>query len=270
MDFENLKADVNRIMPTHFTKGRRGRTLQFTVIHYNDGDLSVEDCYSVWQSREASAHYQVASDGTVGQLVWDADTAWHAGNWDANCKSIGIEHANQGDSITDACLESGAHLLAAIHKFYGLGRPEWGVNVFPHCRFSATDCPGPLKEGTSFHNRYMARAQQWYDAMVGGTEPGDAPTGEQTQPGGEHAGQGFGGTYRCTVNYLRVRDAPGLGGNEVAHYGAGGTVVLDDWYSIADGYVWGRYTGYSGAVRYIAVGKATGKPEADDYLTRVG
>lgn len=270
MDFENLKADVNRIMPTHFTKGRRGRTLQLTVIHYNDGDLSVEDCYSVWQSREASAHYQVASDGTVGQLVWDADTAWHAGNWDANCKSIGIEHANQGDSITDACLESGAHLLAAIHKFYGLGRPEWGVNVFPHCRFSATDCPGPLKEGTSFHNRYMARAQQWYDAMVGGTEPGDAPTGEQTQPGGEHAGQGFGGTYRCTVNYLRVRDAPGLGGNEVAHYGAGGTVVLDDWYSIADGYVWGRYTGYSGAVRYIAVGKATGKPEADDYLTRVG
>lgn len=270
MDFENLKADVNRIMPTHFTKGRRGRTLQLTVIHYNDGDLSVEDCYNVWQSREASAHYQVASDGTVGQLVWDADTAWHAGNWDANCKSIGIEHANQGDSITDACLESGAHLLAAIHKFYGLGRPEWGVNVFPHCRFSATDCPGPLKEGTSFHNRYMARAQQWYDAMVGGTEPGDAPTGEQTQPGGEHAGQGFGGTYRCTVNYLRVRDAPGLGGNEVAHYGAGGTVVLDDWYSIADGYVWGRYTGYSGAVRYIAVGKATGKPEADDYLTRVG
>lgn len=270
MDFENLKADVNRIMPTHFTKGRRGRTLQFTVIHYNDGDLSVEDCYNVWQLREASAHYQVASDGTVGQLVWDADTAWHAGNWDANCKSIGIEHANQGDSITDACLESGAHLLAAIHKFYGLGRPEWGVNVFPHCRFSATDCPGPLKEGTSFHNRYMARAQQWYDAMVGGTEPGDAPTGEQTQPGGEHAGQGFGGTYRCTVNYLRVRDAPGLGGNEVAHYGAGGTVVLDDWYSIADGYVWGRYTGYSGAVRYIAVGKATGKPEADDYLTRVG
>lgn len=257
-------------MPTHFTKGRRGRTLQFTVIHYNDGDLSVEDCYNVWQLREASAHYQVASDGTVGQLVWDADTAWHAGNWDANCKSIGIEHANQGDSITDACLESGAHLLAAIHKFYGLGRPEWGVNVFPHCRFSATDCPGPLKEGTSFHNRYMARAQQWYDAMVGGTEPGDAPTGEQTQPGGEHAGQGFGGTYRCTVNYLRVRDAPGLGGNEVAHYGAGGTVVLDDWYSIADGYVWGRYTGYSGAVRYIAVGKATGKPEADDYLTRVG
>ena len=47
-------------------------------------------------------------------------------------------------------------------------------------------------------------------------------------------------------------------------------MTLDNWYKIADGYVWGRYTGYSGATRYIAVGKATGKPEADDYLVKVG
>ena len=47
-------------------------------------------------------------------------------------------------------------------------------------------------------------------------------------------------------------------------------MTLDNWYKIADGYVWGRYTGYSGATRYIAVGKATGKPETDDYLVKVG
>lgn len=269
MDFENLNADVERILTQHYTAGRSGRSIEFTVLHYNAGDLTVEDCYQIWQSREASAQYQVCSDGTVGQLVNDWDTAWHAGDWDANCRSIGIEHANQGDTITDACLESGAHLVAAIHKTYGLGRPEWGVNVFPHCHFSATSCPGPLKEGTSYHNRYMARAQQWYDAMVNGTEPGDAPTGNETQPDGEHSGEGFGGTYRCTVDYLRVRDAPGLEGAEVAHYDAGDTVVLDDWYSIADGYVWGRYTAYSGATRFIAVGRATGQPEADDFLVRV-
>ena len=33
------------------------------------------------------------SDGIVGQLVWDCDTVWHAGNWQANITSIGIEHA---------------------------------------------------------------------------------------------------------------------------------------------------------------------------------
>ena len=56
----------------------------------------------------------------------------------------------------------------------------------------------------------------------------------------------------------------------MAHYSSGETVTLDNWYKIADGYVWGRYTGHSGATRYIAVGKATGKPEADDYLVKVG
>lgn len=167
MNFENLNADVNKILTKHFTKGRGGNKIQFVVTHYNYGDLTVEGCYSVWQTREASAHYQVESSGRIGQLVWDGDTAWHAGNWAANQKSIGIEHANQGNSMTDACIENGAHLCAAICKYYGLGRPEWMVNVFPHCHFSSTSCPGPLKEGTSYHDKYMKRAQYWYDVMTG-------------------------------------------------------------------------------------------------------
>ena len=103
--------------------------------------------------------------------------------------------------------------------------------------------------------------------ITAGSAPAAVP---QPQPAQQETTESFGGTYRCTVDYLRVRDAPGLGGTEVAHYSSGETVTLDNWYKIADGYVWGRYTGYSGATRYIAVGKATGKPEADDYLVKVG
>ena len=171
MDYEGLHADVNKILDKHFTSGRGSNSIQYVVIHYNDGDLTTEGCYSVWQTREASAHYQVESSGRIGQLVWDKDTAWHASNFKANQKSIGIEHANQGNSVTDACLENGAHLCAAICKYYKLGRPEWLKNVFPHCYFASTDCPGPLREGTSYHDRYMERAQAWYDAMCSGTEP---------------------------------------------------------------------------------------------------
>lgn len=80
--------------------------------------------------------------------------------------------------------------------------------------------------------------------------------------------ENFGGRYRCTVSKLNVRTAPSLSGSVVASYGLGQTVVLDDWYKVADGYVWGRYTGYSGNVRYVAIGRATGKPEADDYLIK--
>lgn len=172
MDFENLNADVNKILTKHFTRGRGGCGIEFVVIHYNAGDLTVEGCYNIWQTREASAHYQVESSGRIGQLVWDSDMAWHANNGTANRKSIGIEHANQGNTMTDACIENGAHLCAAICKYYGLGRPEWMRNVFPHCHFSSTSCPGPLKEGTSYHNRYMERAQYWYDVMTGAQTEG--------------------------------------------------------------------------------------------------
>ena len=116
MDWANLKADEDRILTKHFTKGRGGKRINKVIVHHNDGDLSVEGAYDVWQTREASAHYQVTSDGTVGQLVWDRDTAWHAGNWRANQTSIGIEHADCSRSpyrISEACLDSGAHLVAA-------------------------------------------------------------------------------------------------------------------------------------------------------------
>lgn len=182
MDFAGLHADRNRILTKHFTPGRDGKSISSVVLHYNDGDLSIDGCYDTWQTRQASAHYQVQSDGLIGQLVWDGNTAWHAGDWDANCRSIGIEHANRGDSLTDECIESGAHLVAAICTYYKLGRPQWGVNVFPHNHFSNTDCPGPLREGTSYHDRYMARAAEWYDAMVGGTQAGPPQQGGAPAP----------------------------------------------------------------------------------------
>lgn len=103
---------------------------------------------------------------------------------------------------------------------------------------------------------------------------GIAASSAQSEPEAGASGSGStgfeGGTYRCTVDTLNVRDAPGLSGSVVASYHKGQTVVLDSWYRVADGYVWGRYTGStSGKERYVAVGRATGKPEADDYLVRV-
>lgn len=88
------------------------------------------------------------------------------------------------------------------------------------------------------------------------------------------APQGAGGTYRCTAEpHLNVRAAPTTDGylvydgdgNQVV-YMPGETVVLDDWRTEADGYVWGRYTGGSGNLRYLAVGTADG---SETYLELV-
>lgn len=167
-NWTTLEADIDLIMNKHYTKGRNGRRIDKVIIHHNAGNLTIRGCYEVWQSRPASAHYQVQTDGTIGQLVWDRDTAWHAGNFAANTTSIGIEHADVSSdpwSVSEACLDNGAHLVAAICQYYGLGRPTWGKNVFGHCDFSATACPASL--AGSQHATYMARAQYWYDQMTG-------------------------------------------------------------------------------------------------------
>ena len=185
MDFENLVADQVMILDRHYTSGRCGRSIDKVIVHHNAADLSVAGCHSVWESREASAHYQVCSDGTIGQLVWDRDTAWHASDFYANTTSIGIEHADcQSDPwrISGACLDAGAHLVAAVCRFYGLGRPEWGVNLFGHSDFAATECPASLSEGGSQHDEYVARAQWWYDVMTGAAAPEEEDmTDEQAQ-----------------------------------------------------------------------------------------
>lgn len=163
-DWVNLTADKNLWMRKHYTPGRRSR-LRAIVLHHNAGMLTTEGCYWAWQTRKASAHYQVEADGTIGQLVADRDTAWHAGN--ANPYTIGIEHANNrlapAWTISEATLENGAHLVAALCLAYGLGVPTWGVNVYPHQYFMATGCPGAI--AGSQRDRYMSRARAWYEAM---------------------------------------------------------------------------------------------------------
>ena len=175
-NWNTLDADINLLLDKHYSKGRQGRQIDKIILHHNAGNLSVRGCFDTWQTRQASAHYQVESTGIIGQLVWDRDTAWHAGNWNANLTSIGIEHADASNSpwrISDVCLENGAHLVAALCVYYKLGRPEWGKNLFGHSHFSPTECPASI--AGSQRTAYMARAGYWYDQMTG-NKPVATPT----------------------------------------------------------------------------------------------
>lgn len=254
--WENLEADENLILSTHMTKGRQGCKVDKIVVHHNAGNLTARQIYNVWQTREASAHYQVAVDGRVSQHVWDTDTAWHTGDWASNLTSIGVEHADISSSpwmLSEATLDNGAHLVAALCKRYGLGRPQWRVNVFPHSDFTSTSCPASLAGAQNAD--YMARAQAWYDKMTGtASAPSTAQPAQSVAA--ESSANVLQGAYRVAVDKLNVRDQPSLSGNVVATYSNGQTVNLDRWGVVADGYIWGRYTAYSGAVRYIALGPA--------------
>lgn len=253
--WENLEADEDLILSTHMTKGRQGHKVDKIIIHHNAGNLSARQIYETWQTREASAHYQVDSAGCISQHVWDTDTAWHAGAWKANLTSIGVEHADISSNpwaISEATLDNGAHLVAALCKHFGLGRPQWRVNVFPHSDFTSTSCPASLSG--SQNAAYMARAQEWYDKMTG--TAGVPNTDQSAQSTAQSGANVLQGTYRVAVDALNVRDRPSLSGNVVATYSGGQTVNLDHWGVVADGCIWGRYTSYSGSVRYVALAPA--------------
>ena len=186
MDWKNLEADVTKILPCHYTPGRNG-SIQGVTIHHMAGDLSIDDCYRVWTNAEASAHYAVQADGTVGQLVNDRDTAWACGHDWANSNTVSIEHANDGSdpwTVHPAALDAGAHLTAEICAHYGLGEPTWMVNVFPHSHWSATACPGELNG--SQNAEYMERAKAYYHELVGDGEA-PAPVAPAPEPTGGDA-----------------------------------------------------------------------------------
>lgn len=168
-DWEKLEPDEYRLISKHYTRGRQGHRIDKIILHHNVGNLSIDGCWSTWQSKPASAQYQVDVAGRIGQLVHDSDTSWNAGNWNANVTSVAIEHADMTTnpwSISGATLDNGAHLVAALCKAYKLGRPIWLRNVYPHSYFSATMCPASIRD--SQRDEYMQRAQAYYDQMTGG------------------------------------------------------------------------------------------------------
>lgn len=164
-DWNNLIPDKILWLNKHFSRGRRG-SIRAIVLHHNAGNLSLQGCWDTWQTREASAHYQVDINGQIAQYVRLSDTAWHAGP--ANSYTIGIEHADAYFaptwSIGEATLDNGAHLVAALCYKLGLGVPTWGVNVYPHNHFMDTGCPGAIAGAQ--RDLYMSRAKDWYLKMT--------------------------------------------------------------------------------------------------------
>lgn len=180
MDWKNLNADVNMWIGNYY--GGRPNGIRGIAIHHNAGNMSYEAVYRAFSNNGTSAHYDV-DNTTVCQYVHDYDRAWHAGNTVGNRDFIGIEHRNNGSNpwtVSAETLDTGAHLVAALCAYYGLGAPTWMVNVFPHSYFVATACPGEL--GGSQNAEYMARANQWYAEMTGSGSAPSAPAAPAPAP----------------------------------------------------------------------------------------
>lgn len=105
----------------------------YVVLHHTSNDTVERALRTLTDPvREVSAHYVIARDGKVFQLVDERYRAWHAGrsqwgsDFDLNSSSIGIELDNSGDEpYPQAQIDSLVRLLADIQARYRIPAPNF-------------------------------------------------------------------------------------------------------------------------------------------------
>ncbi|MEV0645711.1 N-acetylmuramoyl-L-alanine amidase [Phytomonospora sp. NPDC050363] len=97
--------------------------IRYVVVHVMQGTYEGTKAWFQNPKAQVTTHYIMrAKDGHVTQMVREKNIAWHAGNWDVNTESIGIEHegwVNEKKWFTDTVYKSSAKLvrdIAARHK----------------------------------------------------------------------------------------------------------------------------------------------------------
>ena len=246
---------------------------RYLVVHStaNPG-ASAANHVSYWRGSPAYAvHFVMDLDGSVVYQTMSTDRkAWHVGG--GNSVSYGIElcEATNAEDFEAQWAEAvkwcGDQLMSRgwdVSRLYSHdeARVTWG----------GTDHTDPTGYFARFGHSWSEFEGDVAAYMGSGAVPDiDASEGGSAAQGSVsgYTDGSFGGTYTCTVDSLLIRTGPGKGYAYVGDYSRGGKVTLDGWYAIADGYVWGRYTAWSGSTRYIAVGPWTGKAEASDYLVK--
>lgn len=143
----------------NFTPGREGHDLvtppSYVVIHTMDGTVTGANARFQDPAQQASAHYGISLDGTFYQWVAERDTAWHAGVWEVNLDSIGIEHEDDGQPNAPrplALYRASARLVADVCRRYSIpavhGQVGVSSGIIAHRETGyATSCPDTLDVG---------------------------------------------------------------------------------------------------------------------------
>ena len=133
------------IPETNYFEGRDGEVVEGAVCHWTTG--TAESALAHFRNPQAkvSAHYIIDRDGTRIPVLPEADTAYHAGDFFANLRTVGIEFVGGeawANTFTDAQYAEGARLVRELSARYGF--PIDAQHVRPHGAIVATQCPGPL------------------------------------------------------------------------------------------------------------------------------
>ena len=156
----------------HMTRGR-SRAIDRIVVHYTGTLASARNNATYFARNErqgASAHYFVDDiSAEIYQSVAEGDTAWHAGQWDMNCRSIGIEVVSAGEDYSGVETSKLACLVGRLMAKYGIG----ASGVIRHYDVTGKRCPAPYVSAGKWA---ALKAAITGGAVSGGGEPA-APAG---------------------------------------------------------------------------------------------
>ncbi len=129
----------------HMTRGR-SHAIDRIVVHYTATLASARNnaiYFSRNERQGSSAHYFVDDiSDEIYQSVDEGDTAWHAGNWGMNCRSVGIEVVSAGEDYSEVEVGKLAWLVGVLMRKYGIG----ASGVIRHYDVTGKICPAPYIE----------------------------------------------------------------------------------------------------------------------------
>ena len=145
--FPVLVGNDGAIRWAHFKTKRSSRPTEI-VLHYTAGGTFENNVYylSKANERRVSAHLVVAEDGRhvlICPLDW---TAWHAGNWDHNAASVGIElvHPDSDMPYPEPQLAATVELCKTLCQLFDIPPNK----IIGHKDIVPTVCPRGLDVAT--------------------------------------------------------------------------------------------------------------------------
>ncbi|MGI8586745.1 MAG: S-layer homology domain-containing protein [Chloroflexia bacterium] len=146
----------------NFQLGRQYGPLNFIVIHDTEGSYQSAISWFQNPSSGVSAHFVTRSnDGDITQMVHNADTAYHAGNWDYNVRAIGVEHEGyQGQPgwYTNAMYNASAALVRTMADRFGIHKDH--AHIIGHYQVPNQSPPAHTDPGPNWDwAGYLARVR---------------------------------------------------------------------------------------------------------------
>lgn len=161
----------------HMTYGRT-MAVDHLLIHYSATKASAKNnaiYFSRNEGQGASAHLFVDDiSEEIYQSVRFEDTAWHAGNWAMNCRSIGIEVVSAGEDFSKVEQEKLRWLVSTLMERYGIP----ANNVIRHYDVTGKICPAPYINALKWAT---LRSYITGDAASAPATKPSAPSGDVTE-----------------------------------------------------------------------------------------